>query len=158
MSKDKPKAKKDSLIASNKKAFHDYEVLETIMCGIVLTGTEIKSIRNGKVSIKDSFARIENGEVTLYGLFISPYEQGSYNNHEPERPRRLLLTKQEINKLVNKLKGSGYTLVPLKLFFQRAWVKVNIGVCKGKKVHDKRSAIMDRTIKRDVDRALKSRQ
>lgn len=152
----KPDKKKSSLIASNKKAFHEYLVLDTFKAGIVLTGTEIKSIRNGKVSIKDSFARIEKGEVFLYGLHISQYDKGSYNNHDPERTRKLLLNKGEISKLTGKLKTSGLTLVPLRLFFERAWVKVDLGLCKGKKIHDKRKSMMEKDVKRTIDRAVKT--
>lgn len=151
------KKKTDWLIANNKKAYHDYTVLETFRAGIVLTGSEIKSIRNGKVAIKDSFARIENGELFLMGLHISAYEQASYNNHDPDRTRKLLMTKQEINKLHGKLKTSGLTLVPLKIYFLRCWVKVELGLCKGKKLHDKRATLIEKSAKRDIDRAMKSR-
>lgn len=154
---DKPKKRQSSMVANNKKAFHEYNVLETYKTGIVLTGTEIKSIRNGKVSMSDSHARIHNGEVFLHGLHISPYEQGGHYNHEPDRVRKLLLTKKEIKKLIGKTKESGITLIPLKVFFERCWVKVNLGLCKGKKIHDKRETIAKRDQKRDMDRALKNR-
>ncbi len=155
--KDKTKARKSSVVVNNKKAFHEYLVLETFKAGIVLTGTEIKSIRGGKVSMNDSHARIQNNEVWLYGLQISPYEQGTHYNHQPDRVRKLLLTKQEIKKLIGKTKESGLTLIPLKLYFERCWVKVDLGLCKGKKLHDKREAISERDAKREMDRALKSR-
>ena len=150
-------ARKSSLIVNNKKAYHEYLVLETYKAGIVLTGTEIKAIRGGKVSMSDSHARIEKGEVFLYGLQISPYEKGTHYNHQPDRVRKLLLTRQEIKKLIGKVKESGLTLIPLKLYFERCWVKVELGLCKGKKIHDKREAISSRDAKREMDRALKSR-
>jgi SsrA-binding protein len=155
---DKPKKRQSAVVANNKKAFHEYHVLETYKTGIVLTGTEIKSIRNGKVSMSDSHARIQNGEVFLHGLHISPYEQGGHYNHEPDRTRKLLLTKKEIKKLIGKLKESGITLIPLKIFFERCWVKVDLGLCKGKKIHDKRETIANRDQKRDMERTLKSRK
>jgi SsrA-binding protein len=107
--------------------------------------------------MSDSHARIEKGEIFLYGLQISPYEQGTHYNHKPDRTRKLLLTKQEIKKLIGKMKESGLTLVPLKLYFERCWVKVDLGLCKGKKTHDKRESIAQRDVKREIDRAMKSR-
>lgn len=153
--KDKASKRQNSLIVNNKKAYHEYHVLETYKTGIVLTGTEIKSLRAGKVSMNDSHARIQNSEVFLYGLQISAYDQGSYNNHQPDRVRKLLLTRAEIKKLIGKTKESGLTLIPLKLFFERCWVKVELGLCKGKKLHDKRDAISERDSKREISRALK---
>lgn len=150
-------ARKSRVVVNNKKAYHEYHVLENFKAGIVLTGTEIKSIRAGKVSMADSHARIQNGEVFLYGLQISPYDKGTHYNHQPDRVRKLLMTKSEIKKLIGKLKESGLTLVPLKLFFERCWVKVDLGLCKGKKIHDKREAITQRDTKREIDRAMKSR-
>lgn len=155
--KDKTSKKKNPVVVNNKKAFHEYIVLENFKAGIVLTGTEIKSIRNGKVSMSDSHARIEKGEVFLYGLQISPYEQGTHYNHQPDRTRKLLLTKQEIKKLIGKTKESGLTLIPLKLYFERCWVKIDLGLCKGKKTHDKRDTIAQRDAKREIDRAMKVR-
>lgn len=155
--KDKTAKRKSNLVVNNKKAFHEYLVLETYKAGIVLTGTEIKSIRNGKVSMSDSHARIDKGEIFLYGLQISPYEQGTHYNHVPDRVRKLLLTKQEIKKLIGKMKESGLTMVPLRLYFERCWIKVDLGLCKGKKIHDKREAITQRDAKREIDRAMKSR-
>ncbi|MEM0952437.1 MAG: SsrA-binding protein SmpB [Cyanobacteria bacterium P01_H01_bin.74] len=154
--KNKPK-KPETSIANNKKAYHEYQVLETFTAGIVLTGTEIKSIRNRKVSMVDSHARIQNGEVFLYGLHISPYEQGGHYNHQPERVRKLLLTKKEIKKLIGKVKESGLTLIPLKLYFDRCWVKIHLGLCKGKKIYDKREIIAKRDQQRDIERTLKNR-
>ncbi|HEY9686071.1 MAG TPA: SsrA-binding protein SmpB [Coleofasciculaceae cyanobacterium] len=150
-------AKKSSVVANNKKAYHEYTVLETLKAGIVLTGTEIKSIRGGKVSMSDAHARIQNGEVFLYGLQISPYDKGTVYNHQPDRTRKLLLTKQEIRKLIGKTKESGLTLIPLKIYFERCWVKVDLGLCKGKKLHDKREAITERDAKREIERSMKSR-
>ncbi|MBY0449723.1 MAG: SsrA-binding protein SmpB [Cyanobacteria bacterium] len=147
--------KQSRVVVSNKKAYHEYTVLETFKTGIVLTGTEIKSIRGGKVSMSGGYARIEKGEVFLYGLNISPYEQGTHYNHEPERVRKLLLTKTEIRKLIGKTKESGLTLIPLKLYFDRCWVKVELGLCKGKKLHDKRQVMVQRDTQRQIERALK---
>ncbi len=154
------KKKKDAAsrtVVANRKAYHDYHVLETFNAGIVLTGTEIKSIRNGKVSINEGFGRIRNNEVFLHGMNIAPYEQGTHYNHEPDRVRKLLLTRMEIRKLIGKTKESGLTLIPLRLYFDRCWVKVELGLCKGKKQYDKRAAIADRQHKREMDRARKSR-
>jgi len=141
--------------ASNKRAFHEYTILEKYDAGIVLTGTEIKSIRMGKINLKDSFAKIEKGEVWLYKAHISPYEMGNIYNHDPERKRKLLLTKTEIRKLVDKMKGTGETLVPLKMYISGGWAKVEIGIAKGKKLHDKREDIAKKDVKRDIDRAMK---
>ena len=151
-SKDK---KPDSTILRNRKAFHEYTVLEQFTAGIVLQGTEIKSLRNRQASANDAHARINHGEVWLYGLHIPPYEQGSYNNHDPERPRKLLLQKREIEKLIGKTQERGLTLIPLKLYFSRCWVKVELGLCQGKKLHDKRADIKARDTKREMQRALK---
>jgi len=155
LSKDKNN-KQEKVAASNKKAFHEYTILEKYNTGIVLTGTEIKSIRAGKVNLKDSFAKIEKGEVWLYKMHISPYEMGNIYNHDPERKRKLLLTKTEIRKLTEKMKGTGETLVPLKMYISGGWAKVEIGIAKGKKLHDKREDIAQKDIKRDMDRAKKS--
>jgi SsrA-binding protein len=149
-------AKKSTLIASNKKAFHEYHILETFKAGIVLTGTEIKSIRLGKLSLNESHARIEKAEILLYGMQITPYDAGSYNNHKPDRVRKLLLTRKEINKLIGKMKESGLTLVPLRIYFDRCWVKLDLGLAKGKKLYDKRDDIQARDTKRTIARAMKS--
>ena len=143
------------LISSNKKAYHDFNILETITAGIVLTGTEIKSVRAGRVNLKDGFAKIENNEVWLYNTHISPYDMGNRYNHEPERKRKLLLTKKEISKLLGKIKQTGFTLVPTKLFISEGWAKVEIGLAQGKKLYDKREAIAAKSAKRDIDRAIK---
>lgn len=149
------KEKHSRTVAQNRKAYHEYQVIETFKAGIVLTGTEIKSIRMGKVSIADGFARIENGEVFLYGTHINPYDKGTVYNHDPERTRKLLLNRQEIRKLIGKTKESGLTLIPLKLFFERCWVKVELGLCKGKKLYDKRDTIKEREGKREIERTMK---
>jgi SsrA-binding protein len=149
------KEKHSRTIVSNRKAYHEYTVLESLTAGIVLTGTEIKSIRQGKVSMNDGFARIEKGEVLLYGMQITPYDKGTHYNHAPDRVRKLLLTKVEIRRLIGKTKESGLTLIPLKLFFDRCWVKVELGLCKGKKLYDKRETIKGREAQREIDRSMK---
>ena len=136
---------------SNKKAHFDYQIEETIECGIVLTGTEIKSIRQGKANLKDSYAIIKNSEVFLLGMHISPYKEGNQFNHDELRTRKLLLHKKEILKLNNKLTLEGYTLVPIKLYFVKNKAKILLGVAKGKKLYDKRETIK----KRDLDREMK---
>ena len=152
-------AKKErKLVANNKKAYHDYFIEETYEAGIVLTGTEIKSVRQGKVSIKESYAKIENSEMILYGMNISPYEQGNRYNVEPLRPRKLLLHKQEIRKLIGYTTIKGLTLVPLKMYInEEGRAKVELAVARGKKNYDKRDDIAKRDAKRDMDRKLKER-
>lgn len=143
------------VISSNRKAFHEYTIFDKFVAGIVLTGTEIKSIRKGAVNLKDSFAKIEDGEIFLYKCHISPYEQGNRYNHDPERVRKLLLNKKEILKMLGKIKKEGYTIVPLELFLTNGYAKLEIGLAKGKKLHDKREYIAKKTQKRDMDRASK---
>ena len=152
-------AKKErKLVANNKKAYHDYFIEETYEAGIVLTGTEIKSVRQGKVSIKESYAKIENSEMILYGMNISPYEQGNRYNVEPLRPRKLLLHKQEIRKLIGYTTIKGLTLVPLKMYInEEGRAKVESAVARGKKNYDKRDDIAKRDAKRDMDRKMKER-
>lgn len=142
-------------IANNKKAFHDYYISDRYTAGIVLTGTEIKSIRAGKVNLKDSYAQIDKAEVWVYKMHISPYEMGNRYNHEPERKRKLLLTKPEIRKLIGTLKESGYSLIPLRLFLHEGWAKLELGVAKGKQLHDKRATLAKRDTDREMQRALK---
>ena len=150
--------KERKLVANNKKAYHDYFIEETYEAGIVLTGTEIKSVRQGKVSIKESYAKIENSEMILYGMNISPYEQGNRYNVEPLRPRKLLLHKQEIRKLIGYTTIKGLTLVPLKMYInEEGRAKVELAVARGKKNYDKRDDIAKRDAKRDMDRKLKER-
>ena len=142
-------------IATNKKAYHDYFIEEKYECGIVLHGTEVKSLRLGKCSIKESFIRIENGEVFAYGMHISPYEKGNIFNKDPMRVKKLLMHKQEIRKLIGKLTEQGYTLVPLQVYFKDGRAKVEIGLAKGKKLYDKREAIAKKDMRREHEREFK---
>ena len=144
-------------IAQNKKAFHDYFVEESLEAGIELCGTEVKSLRMGKCSIKEAFVRIEKGEVIIYGMHISPYEKGNIFNKDPLRVRKLLMHKREIVNLFSKTKQDGYSVIPLAVYFKSSRVKVEIGLCKGKKLHDKRDSIAARDAKREMDRAMKER-
>ena len=148
---------KRKVIAKNSKAFHDYFVEDKYEAGIELAGTEVNAIRMGNVNLKDSFCTIKDGQMTLNGMHVSPYEKGNIFNREPRRPRRLLMHKREINKLFAKIKQDGYTLVPLSLYFKGPRVKVEVGLCKGKKLYDKREAAAQRDAKREMDRALKQR-
>ena len=143
------------IVAQNKKARHDYFIEDTLEAGIVLSGTEVKSIRQGKVNLKDSYAMIEDGEVILSGMHISPYEQGNIFNKDPLRDRKLLLHKYEINKLIGYTQQKGLTIVPLQLYFTRGKVKLQLGIAKGKKLYDKRDDIAERDAKREIDRKLK---
>jgi SsrA-binding protein len=152
-------AEKDvRVIARNKKARHDFFIEETYEAGIILKGTEIKSIREGKVNFKDSFALVENGEVFLYNMHISPYSHGNRENHEPERIRKLLLHKRQIRNLIGKTKLKGYTLVPLSLYIANNLCKVELALAKGKNVRDKRHDIAEKTAQREIERAFKERQ
>ncbi|BBW98651.1 MULTISPECIES: SsrA-binding protein SmpB [Geobacillus] len=146
------------VIAQNKKAYHDYFIEETYEAGLVLQGTEIKSIRNGRVNLKDSFAKVEKGEVFLHNMHISPYEQGNRYNHDPLRTRKLLLNRREINKLIGYTKEQGYTLVPLKLYIKNGFAKVELGVAKGKKKFDKREDMKRKEAQREIERAFRERQ
>lgn len=150
-----PKEKKDTVIAQNKKAYHDYFVDETYEAGMSLSGTEVKSIRGGRVNLKDSYVSCKTGEAILIGMHISPYDFGNVFNHEPMRERRLLLHRREINKLIGLTQQEGYTLIPLKLYFKGSYVKLQLGLCRGKKNYDKRDAMAERDAKRNMDRALK---
>ncbi len=143
------------VIAQNKKARHDYFIEQTMETGIVLSGTEVKSIRQGKVNLKDCYAMIEGGEVILSGMHISPYEQGNIFNKDPLRDRKLLLHKSEINRLIGVTQQKGLSLVPLELYFKRGKVKVELGIAKGKKLYDKREDIAERDVKREIDRSMK---
>lgn len=145
------------LIAGNKKAYHDYFVDEKYETGIVLHGTEVKSMRLGQCSIKEAFIRIENGEVWIYGMHISPYEKGNIFNKDPMRPKKLLMHKSEINKLLGKIKEKGFTLVPLQVYFKDGRAKLEIGLCRGKKLYDKRADIAKRDIQREAEREFKVR-
>ena len=144
------------VISTNRKAFHDFLIYEKYVAGLVLVGTEIKSIRKGAVNLKDSFAKIEKGEIFLYNSHISKYEQGNRYNHEPERVRKLLLNKKEILKMEGKIKKEGYTIVPLELFLSRGYAKLEIGLAKGKKLYDKREDLTKKTQNRDIQRKLKN--
>lgn len=141
------------IIANNKKAYHDYFVIETYEAGIELCGTEVKSLRAGRVNLKDSFCRVENGEVKVYGMHISPYEQGNIFNRAPYRERRLLMHKREILKIFGKMGQQGYALIPLSLYFSGKWVKMELGLCKGKKLYDKREDEAKRSAEREMQRA-----
>ncbi|MEH6947207.1 MULTISPECIES: SsrA-binding protein SmpB [Peribacillus] len=145
-------------LAQNKKAYHDYFIEDTFEAGIVLQGTEIKSIRAGKANLKDSFAKIERGELYLHNMHVSPYEQGNRYNHDPLRTRKLLLHRKEINKLIGETKETGYTIVPLKLYLKNGFAKVLIGLGKGKKQYDKRDDLKKKEAKRDIERAFRERQ
>ena len=144
------------IISKNPTARHNYSIEETITAGIVLSGTEIKSIRNGKVNLKDTYANIKNGEVYIYGMHIAPYEQGNIFNKDPLRDRKLLLRKREINRLVGLIQQKGYSLVPISLFFDRSFVKLELGIGKGKKLYDKRQDIAKQDAEMKIKRALKS--
>ena len=151
------KEKGSRLIANNKKAYHDYFIEETYEAGIALHGTEVKSLRMGKCSIKESFVRIENEEVYIYGMHISPYEKGNIFNRDPLRVKKLLLHKSEIRKMKGKIAEKGYTLVPLKVYFNRSLVNVEIGLAKGKKLYDKRQDIAKKDQRREAERDFKVR-
>lgn len=143
------------LIAQNKKAYHDYFVEDKYEAGIELCGTEVKSLRAGRVNLKDSYCRIQNGELFVLGMHISPYEKGNIFNREPLRERRVLMHKREILRLFGLVGQKGYSLIPLRLYFSGKWVKLEIGLCKGKKLYDKREADAKRSAQREADRAEK---
>ena len=144
-------------IASNRKAYHDYFVLETYEAGIELYGTEIKSIRNGKVNLKDSFCSVDNGEMFVIGMHISPYEHGNIFNRDPMRKKKLLMHKKEIIKLFTQNQQQGLSIIPLKLYIKKGRAKLEIGLCKGKKLHDKRDSEAERQTRRDIDRIMKEK-
>jgi len=151
-------AKSTGAITVNRKAYHDYHIQETLEAGIVLKGSEIKSIRDGKVNLSDAYARPEGGELWLYNSHIASYDAASYNTHEPTRPRKLLLHKKEINILAGKVVQKGLTLVPLKLYIKHGVAKLELGVARGKKVYDKKEAIARRDADREMERAMKRRR
>lgn len=144
------------IVATNKKAYHDYFIEDTLEAGIVLVGSEVKSIRQGAVNMKDTYCLIRGDEIELINMHISPYEKGSYFNVEARRPRKLLLKRAEINKLRGKVEQKGFTLVPTKLYFKQGLVKVEVGVAKGKELHDKRQALQDKQQARQIERDLKN--
>jgi SsrA-binding protein len=147
----------EKLICNNKKAFHEYFIEEKFEAGMVLKGTEVKSLRVGKANLNDSFALVRGGEAFLHNLHISPYDFGNRENHDPDRMRKLLLHKKEIDKLFGKVREQGYTLIPLRLYFKEGKAKVELGLAKGKKLHDKREDMKKKDMKRDVAVALKER-
>jgi SsrA-binding protein len=146
----------DHTIATNRRARHDYEVLETVEAGLVLRGTEVKSLRGSHVTFKDAFATIRNNEAWLVGCHINPYSHGTDANHDPERDRKLLLHRREISRLTGKVAERGLTLIPLRLYFKGGRAKLEIGLARGKKLHDKRSALRERETKREMDKAVRA--
>lgn len=146
------------VISQNKKAYHDYFIEETYEAGLVLQGTEIKAIRAGRVNLKDAFARVQNGEVWVHNMHISPYEQGNRFNHDPLRTRKLLLHRKEILKLIGYTKETGYTLVPLKIYLKNGFAKMELGLGKGKKQYDKRHDLKEKEAKREIARVFRDRQ
>lgn len=145
------------IVTTNRKAFHDYNIFEKFVAGIVLKGTEIKSIRNNAINLKDSFCKIDDNELFLYNCHISPYDKGNRYNHEEKRIRKLLLTKKEILKISQKIKKDGYTVIPLEVFFIKGLAKVEIGLAKGKKLYDKRDDMVKKEQKRDIERLTKNK-
>ena len=145
------------VVAENRKARHDYSIIETVTAGIILTGNEIKSIRSGRVNLKDCFGRPENGVIWLYNMHITPYEKGSYTNLEPTRKRKLLLKKGEIRKLIGRVAEKGLSLIPLKLFFKGNWAKIDLAVAKPKKTYQKKETLKKKDIDREVERTLKEK-
>jgi SsrA-binding protein len=145
------------LVASNRKAFHDYFVEETFEAGLSLVGTEVKSLRDGRINLRDSYAEIRNGEIFLIGVHISPYDQGNIANHEPMRARKLLLHAREIERIMGKVNEKGFTIVPTKVYFKGSRAKVEIGLARGKRQYDKRADLAKKDAQRDMERALRSR-
>lgn len=148
----------EKVFAKNRRAFHDYHIDEKYEAGMVLTGTEVKSIRAGKLNLKDSYARIENGEIFIHNMHISPYEQGNRFNHEPLRKRKLLMHRREISRLIGLTREKGYTLIPLKVYTVKGYIKIEIALARGKKQYDKRDALAAKEAKREVERAFKDKQ
>ncbi|MDO8885695.1 SsrA-binding protein SmpB [Candidatus Oleimmundimicrobium sp.] len=148
---------KNKIVAQNKKAYHDYFIDETYEAGLVLQGNEVKSIRVGKISLKESFAHIKGNEIFLHNMHISPYTFGRIEEQDSRRTRKLLLRKMEIKRLIGKTKEKGYTIIPLKVYFSNNFVKIELGLARGKKLYDKRKTIAEKTAKREVERALKER-
>ena len=142
-------------VAANRAAYHEYYVIDTFEAGVELFGTEVKSIRCGRVNLKDSFCRVDGGELTAYGIHVSPYEKGNIFNRDPYRPRRLLMHKREILRLLGAVGQKGYSIIPLSMYFSGKWVKMEIGLCKGKKLYDKREVEAEKTAARDIERAAK---
>lgn len=153
--KQRENARSGGAVISNRKARHDYHILETFEAGIVLRGTEVKSLRKGEANLQDSYAQVKNGEVWLFNMHISPYAQGNINNHEPKRVRRLLMHKKQIRKLVGNVREKGLALIPLSVYFSGAFAKVELALAQGKKSYDKRETIAKRDAQRDIDRRMK---
>ena len=149
-----PREKGRKVVASNRKARHDYAILDTYEAGIALTGTEVKSLRAGRASLVDAFAQEKSGEIYLYGMHIPEYAQGTWTNHEPRRTRKLLLTRLEIDRLIGKTRESGLTLVPLSIYFSDGWAKVELGLAKGKRSYDKRQDLAKRDAEREISRVI----
>jgi SsrA-binding protein len=147
----------DHTVAGNRRVYHDYFVDETMEAGLVLTGTEVKSVRAGRVNLREAYARIDKGEAWLWNAHISPYDHGNRYNHEPQRTRKLLLHRSEIQRLNTAMKKKGYTLVPVRMYFKRNHAKVELGLARGKKLYDKRDSIAERDAQRDIERAMRSR-
>lgn len=145
------------LVCQNKKAYHDYEILETFEAGMVLLGTEVKSLRDGRANLKDSYAKVKKGEVFLYGLHISPYTHATYDNHDPERVRKLLLHNFEIKRMLGKTQEKGFALIPLKIYFSKGLAKVELALARGKKDYDKRESIKKKEERREMERMRKER-
>jgi len=141
----------------NRKAFHDYEIIERLEAGVVLIGTEVKALREGRANFKDSYARVINGELWVVNMHISPYSNGGYSNHEPLRQRKLLLHKRELKRLIGKIEERGLTIIPLKLYFKNGRAKIEIGLARGKRLHDKRKDIAQKDMQRDAQRELKNK-
>jgi SsrA-binding protein len=152
-----PTRRGDRVVTTNRRAFHDFHILESIEAGIVLTGTEIKSIREGKATVSEAYARLENGELWLIGSHVAPYSHGNRSNHDPDRPRKLLVHRRELDRLQAAVEQKGLTLIPLRLHLKQGLAKIDIGVARGKKLYDKRAAEAERQSRRDVDRALRER-
>jgi len=148
----------DKVVATNRKAYHDYEILETYEAGIVLRGTEVKSLRESQVNFKDCYAAVDNGEAWLIGCYISPYHHGTDANHDPERKRKLLLHRREIQRLLGKVAERGLTMIPLRLYFKSGRAKCELGLARGKKLHDKRASIREREAKREMAKEARARQ
>jgi SsrA-binding protein len=146
----------DRVVATNRRARHEYEILETLEAGLVLRGTEVKSLRDGEVNFKDSYATVRNGEAWLRGCHINPYSHGTDANHEPERDRKLLLHKREITRIMGKTAEKGLTVVPLKIYFKGGRIKIEIGLARGKKLHDKRATLRERETKREMEKAARA--
>jgi SsrA-binding protein len=149
-----PREKGRKVVASNRKARHDYTILDTYEAGVALTGTEVKSLRAGRASLVDAFAQVKDGELYLYGMHIPEYAQGTWTNHEPRRTRKLLLRRLEIDRLVGKVRESGLTLIPLSVYFSDGWAKVEIGLARGKRAYDKRQDLAKRDADREISRVV----